>query len=262
MRFSKKIHICRGIFILLVFFSVNALAIPHKILSTNLCVDFLLIHYVNQGILDSSRILALSPFLKRYAKDLKSDWPTHSGRVESILQLSPDLIISGIFDSQQTKTMLQTMGFPIYTLPLPENLAQISQIESDFLQKLGISTDFISPVESPQLKKNPKRLLMLGASLIATGKATFENSLIESAGFQNAVDFAGFQSISLERIIARPPDFLLLTTPANTPSFSTHILKHPILRNIPHIETHNDWRWQCAGPWTWELLENLKKVSD
>ena len=245
---------------LLAIFSAEIFAeSPQKILSTNLCADFLLIHYVNQNVLAKERILALSPFLKRYG-NIKSDLPSHSGSVEEILRLSPDIIIAGAFDSPTTKTTLKKMGFEIYTLPFVQNISEIPKMEGDFLQTLGISPEFARQPESPKISNNPKRLLLLGASLIATGKATFEDSLIQSAGFENAVDFEGFRTISMEKILANPPDFLLYTTPFNTPSFSTNLLKNPVFSRIKKIDS--DWRWQCAGPWSWELLKNLKKITD
>ena len=269
MRFSKKNAVDRGksrvfwffwvVLTLFLFFS-NA-APPQKILSTNLCADFLLIYYVQQNVLKRERILALSPLLKRYGANIQSDLPNHRASVEDVLKRAPDIIITGAFDSPATKATLQKMGFQIYTLPFIQHISDIPKMEKDFLKTLGIAPELARKPTLPKIAKNPKRLLLLGASLIATGKKSFEDSLIRAAGFQNAVDFAGFQTLSMEQIIKNPPDFLLYTTPFETPSFATNILQNPVFSNIKKINTHNDWRWQCAGPWSWDLLENLKKIS-
>ena len=84
-----------------------------------------------------------------------------------------------------------------------------------------------NPAYKKDLEEIENRILDLGIggrSTYLSVLKSFEDSLIRAAGFQNAVDFAGFQTLSMEQIIKNPPDFLLYTTPFETPSFATNIL--------------------------------------
>lgn len=258
----------RGFFLFFSLFSLFSLSFSsfclaqNRIVSTNLCIDYLLIDYVQNQKLNPNRIIALSPFYKKYNQIFLYDFPTHSGSIESIFYLKPDLILMGAFDSFQKKQSLKKLGLNIQTLPFPQNLQELKLLESAFLNALNLPQNLLKPTTLPVLSSlhsaQKARVLLLGANFIATGKNTFENDLIQHFGFQNAVDFDGFHVFSLEKIVLHPPDFLIFTTPLANNSLASDRLNHPFLKNIPTLFL-NDWRLQCAGPWSLKMLENLKK---
>ncbi len=236
---------------------------PRRILSTNLCADLLLLHHIKNKNLSPNRIIALSPFydsFNQHSNNTLNDYflnkiPTHSGNLEEILYLQPDLILSGEFDSILKKENLKKKGFQVETLLLPQNLEELKQLEEQFLNILHLPLSNFSAPTKPFFS-NPPKALLVGPNFIAAGKSTFESALMEHAGFQNAADFSGFQAISLEKMLFNPPDFLFYTSPTQSPSLSTQIP----LKNIS-VTPLNDWRLQCAGPWSWEVVEFFKKIK-
>jgi iron complex transport system substrate-binding protein len=82
------------------------------------------------------------------------------------------------------------------------------------LSLIGLSPTLASvpPPSKPQ-SRPPKQLLLLGANGIGAGKGTFENALLERAGWTNYLKAEGYLRMDLEIIATTPPDAILWSAP-------------------------------------------------
>ncbi len=228
-----------------------------KVLSLDLCTDWILAKHASP-----SQVLALSPLMKQYPVDwVGQDWPTHNGSLEQILELKPDLVITGEYNALMLRRRLQELGVRVEILPLPKNLSQVSEYEQRLLSLIGKSKDKAS--KPPRLKpsSHPKqKLLLLGANGIGTGRNTFENDLLQYAGWDNYLMDKGYINLDLEQIATNPPDAILWAAPSSA-ALSNLFAKHPVLKQaIPAKQwlKTDAWNWQCPGPWTWDLIGQLQ----
>ena len=234
---------------------------PSKILSLDLCSDWLLAKYV-----DRSQVAALSPLLKQYPVEWMGDeWPIHNGSLEQILKLKPDLVLSGEYNAMLLRQRLVSLGVQVEVLVLPRTLPEVVEYEKRFLALVGLPATLAStPTPANKLATKSSRLLLLGANGIGTGQQTFENDVIKRAGWNNYLESNGYRSLDLEQLVTDPPDAVMWSAP-KSPALANQFAKHPALRHaIPKEQwlSSNYWHWQCPGPWTWQLIEQLREQRE
>lgn len=237
------------------------LSFPERILSLDLCMDWILAYHV-----DKARIAGLSPLHKRYPLPLRlDDWPVHDGSLEQIFQLQPDLVLVGEYNALLLRSRLQALDQPVVVVPLPRSLEQVEDYERHILQLTGLSQAFATPAPSlRQPGESAPRLLILGANGVGTGAGTFEDQILRQAGWVNYLADKGYLSLDLEQLVNDPPDAVLWASP-DSPSLASRFAEHPALAGrIPAQRwlTTDYWRWQCPGPWTWELIDQLQESRE
>jgi iron complex transport system substrate-binding protein len=206
-------------------------------------------------------VAALSPLLRQHPVDwIDGSWPLHDGTLEGILALKPDLVITGQYNAPLLRSRLMALGVPVEILPLPTTLAEVTDYEKRLLTLLDLPPSSASqPPPALPIAVPARRLLLLGANGIGTGRATFEDGILQRAGWTNYLSEGGYQRLDLERIASDPPDAVLWTAPAG-PALANRFANHPVLRRaVPpqHWLATEYWRWQCPGPWTWDLIGQL-----
>lgn len=236
-------------------------AAPKRLLSLDLCLDWMVAHYVPRA-----QVAALSPMQQRYPIDwVGGHWPTHDGSLEQIYALQPDQILVGQFTNTQLRQRLQALGLSVEVLPLPTTLAQVAAYERQFLRAVRLPMTLASaPPTALPAPQRPQRLLLLGANGIGTGRGTLENEILERAGWRNYLTADGYQRLDLERVVADPPDAILWTAPEHQ-ALANQFADHPALRHAVPADrwlATDYWRWQCPGPWTWELIGQLHQWLD
>lgn len=110
-------------------------ATPQRILSLDLCLDWLVAHHA-----DRQNVAALSALQKRYPIDwIGPEWPLHDGSLESIYALRPDLVLVGQYAAVMLRQRLQSLGVRVEVLALPLTLQQVVAYEKQFLRHLQLS---------------------------------------------------------------------------------------------------------------------------
>lgn len=236
-------------------------AAPQRVLSLDLCMDWALTHY-----LPAARIAALSPQYKRFPRPGRADpWPGHDGSLEQIVRLQPDLVLVGQYNALLLRERLRSLGLRVVVLPLPTTLAELEAHERRLLELLGGDPARATPAPAPRRPAaDAPRLLLLGANGIGTGRGTFEQRIIEQAGWRNYVEASGHVSLDLERVASDPPEALLFGA-ADQRALAYLFARHPVLSKrvpAPRRLSSDDWRWQCPGPWTWDLIRQLQQWRD
>ncbi|MEE8379705.1 MAG: hypothetical protein V3R49_04970, partial [Gammaproteobacteria bacterium] len=236
-----------------------------KILSLDLCTDWMLATYA-----DPSQVLALSPLLDQYPVDwMKREWPSHDGSLEQILELNPDLVITGEYNALMLRRRLQELGIRVEILSLPKSFSEVDHYEQRLLSLIGKSIKQTN--KRPQVRSNNRsnnqsnnnkkpKLLLLGPNGIGTGLGTFEEGLLRHTGWDNYLTSEGYSNLDLEQIATHPPDAILWSTP-NSVALANLFAKHPVLKQVIPKErwlSTDDWRWHCPGPWSRDLIKQLQ----
>lgn len=225
------------------------------IVSLDLCTDWMLLKYANP-----SQVRAYSSLLYRYPADwVPENLPTHNGSLEQILELDPELLITGEYNAILLRKRLVQLGKTVKVLPLPDGLDSIRDYQQQFLSivKADLSVTDIG-WDKVHPKKN-RTLLLLGANGIGTGRDTLENDLLVKAGWSNYIQQSGYVNLQLEQIVADPPDAIYWSAPLSN-SLANLFVSHPVIKNIMgdlKSPREENWRWQCPGPWSLELIEEL-----
>lgn len=231
---------------------------PRRVVSLDLCMDWLLAWHARPG-----QVAALSPALRRLPlPQARPSWPRHDGSLEQVYRLQPDLILVGEYNARLLRRRLQALAQPVVVLPLPTTLADIEQYERRILALLGQPPTRARPAPPPRVPPaDAPRLLLLGANGIGTGRGTFEDQILRQAGWRNYLTASGYVSLDLEALVADPPEAILWSAPAS-PSLASRFAEHPALRRAlaagRWLQT-DYWRWQCPGPWTWQLIAQLQE---
>ena len=236
-------------------------AAPGRLVSLDLCLDWMVAHYVPR-----TQVAALSPMQKRYPIDwVGPQWPPHNGSLEQIYALQPDQVVVGQFTNTLLRQRLQALGLSVEVLPLPTTLAQVAAYERQFLHAVKLPESLAStPPPALPAPRTPQRLLLLGANGIGTGRGTLENEILERAGWTNYLSAGGYQRLDLEQVVADPPDAILWAAPEHR-ALANQFAEHAALEHAVPAErwlTTDYWRWQCPGPWTWELIGQLHQWLD
>jgi len=225
------------------------------IVSLDLCTDWMLLTYA-----DPSQVRAYSPLLYRYRADwVPAGLPVHDGSLENILQLEPELMISGEYNAILLRKRLQQLGRPVEVLSLPTTLDGIREYQAAFVELIDASGDAVATDWERSYPPRQQTLLLLGANGIGTGTNTLEDDLLRRAGWENYIEASGYVSLQMERIVANPPDAIYSSAPLSN-SLANLFMRHPaILSLTPTDETRRGehWRWQCPGPWSHELIKEL-----
>ena len=255
MTFFKSISmIC--LLLPLTLWTQSSLADKQKcILSLDLCTDWMLLRYA-----EPSRQITYSPLLYRYPQDwIPEGLPVHDGSLERILQIAPDLIISGEFNATLLVKRLQQLQQRVEVMPLPLNLQGIIDYSDRFKSLIKTNDLLDRPLQIPYFKPRGETLLLLGANGIGSGKETLEGDVIEKSGWDNYLQASGFVAVDLEQMVQRPPAAVLWSRPLAN-SLSNHFVEHRALRGIISEQDSalsQYWRWQCPGPWTFDLISEL-----
>ncbi len=256
MRFMKLHRLTLTVMLGLMLMSAGSRAGPATgIVSLDLCTDWMLLTHA-----DPSQVRAYSPLLYKY----KADWvpaglPVHDGSLEHILQLEPGLLISGEYNAILLRKRLQQLGQPVEVLSLPTTLDGIRAYQAAFVALIDASGESVIADWERTYPARQQSLLLLGANGIGTGTDTLEDDLLRRAGWNNYIESSGYVSLQMERIVANPPDAIYASAPLSN-SLANLFMRHPaILSLTPAGEARRgeNWRWQCPGPWSLELIQEL-----
>lgn len=229
-----------------------------RVVSLDLCTDWMLTTHAGRA-----RVAALSPLSLQYpAPWMETGWPTHDGSLERILQLQPDLVITGEYNALLLRGRLRDLGVRVEILPLPKSLADATAYEKRLLELLGLPAARAgAPGPAAETSTRRKRLLLLGPNGIGTGRGGFEDDIIETAGWTNYLRQEGQIRLDLERIALDPPDAVVWAGSSGN-ALAKRFAEHPVLRRAVPEErwlATDYWRWQCPGPWSRDLVRQLNR---
>ncbi len=236
-----------------------------RILSTNSCADQALIEIANANQIVSlshySRDKTSNPF---YSKT--KNFPFNKGDAETILALSPNLIIKGGFEKSAFNKAVNLTNAKVLDLPMPNSIAQsINQIKeigkiTNSDAKADALIKRINELSNAPISNNIRALILFEGGNSA-GAGTLIDDALSKTGFKNVANEYGIGNwgkVNLEQILIAPPDLIILATDEGGNSIDNRILHHAALNNkkfkIAHLPKAYTY---CGGPVLPPLLERL-----
>lgn len=244
-----------------------------RVVSANLCADQLLL-----ALADAAQVLSLSPFARDPTLSFLArealNFRVNRGNAEELIESKPDLVLIGSFDSRHARAMLERRGIAHVALTpwrkLDEGLVQIRDIAAILGQvergEALVDRIFVSlaRLESlARLRTRPASFLVIyrRGYVLHAGVLVELASLAGMTNLAAGTDLADSAVTPLERLVANPPDYLIVTQPPAAPADQGEaILAHPaLLRLFPEQKrlVAPDRLAVCAGPSTPALIDAL-----
>jgi iron complex transport system substrate-binding protein len=158
--------------------------------------------------------------------------------------------------------LLESRGVRVFRAGLPQSFEEIRTEIRTLADALGVperGEALIAGMDARLAglphKAHPARVLMWEARGYTAGPGTLNDAVLRAAGLVNASDGS---RLGLETLVAHPPDFLVVPTPAAWPSLATDLLKHPATAGIPRRYLPPALTI-CAGPFTVEAASLLAR---
>ncbi len=215
---------------------------PQRIVSINMCADELLL-----ALADPGQIVALSPYAAdpqmSFMADAAAKFRHDAAEAETVVDLRPDLVLSGRFTKRATREMLTRLGYRLELLDAPrsidQSIAQIRQVAA-LVGHPERGTALVRRIEAARKaaaaaakgRPHPSAAVYQRRGYV-TGGDTLTGELLSIAGFANdggrlAGKTGGF--VSLETMVADHPDYIVVA--AGDPRAidqGTALLSHPAL---------------------------------
>jgi iron complex transport system substrate-binding protein len=246
---------------------------PQRVVTVNLCLDQVALRLAAPGQLVGVSYLSHDPRLSVLA-DRARAIPAVRAKVESILEVRPDLVIFDRDAHANIKRLVRKAGVPILEVPWASSLEESEALIVRIAAALGRDAEGRAIVAD--MREQRRRLAhdgpptALAATLQANrgtaGKGSLMDELLRLSGFRNLAAELGIPAygrLPLESVLAGRPDLLVLDGSANAhPARATEFVDHNALRalagktrllSIPLKST------VCAGP---ENIEALRLLAE
>lgn len=261
--FTRRLTIGAGLML-----ADAALAAPihraaQRVVSLNPCLDQILV-----AVADRSQVAALS----HYARDPQASsiaavartYPQTFESAEEVMMLRPDLVLASRHTAPATREALTRLGLAYEPFSVPNtvkaSLAQITRIAAlvghpDRGAALIGRIDAALAAGARPSGARPVTVLVFQPRGFAAGEGTLMNEMLTRAGFVNVAPRYGIRQwgdVSLERLIADPPELLLSgETAPGAPTWAERVVSHPALSAIVgrlHRAVLPERLLYCGGP--------------
>jgi iron complex transport system substrate-binding protein len=257
---------------------------PSRILSLNLCTDYLVEILADPKNISSLTFLSSDPKYSLRARKFQKLTKKHNillnhNLSEEVLRLKPDVIFTAQFSGGFTANLLEQKGYNIIKLKTANTFAEVRDNirivaqaigENEKGQKIIAQLDKdIQSYKNIMTSKNNRALLYQSSSII-TGRHTLGGEIIHHMGFRNIateLNIPAWGQISYEQIVLSKPDYILmevfgpLDDPSDTASLASEKLLHPIFKKITKntkIIGITRQEWSCGTPSIIRAMELIK----
>ncbi len=250
---------------------------PQRIVSLNLCTDILLFDLVAPAriaaLSPSSNDPRASPIAERVQSSLRI-----RGEAEEVLALSPDLVLAAEFTAPATISMLERLKLRVMKIPMAQDIAGVRTSLLSVAEATGDGDKGRAAVAAFDARLARARVPDMGDAEkptaliyqingIVSGTGRLEDEALSLTGFRNLApalhaDRGG--RVSIEAIVAQPPDLLLFAGPSN--EYRTVVadaLTHPALKTVmgDRATMVLPWRyWICGSPYVADAIEALAQA--
>ena len=230
---------------------------PQRIVSANLCADRLVVALADPGKIVSLSKFADDPNLSTVVEQARGI-PLNHADAEEIAAMHPDLVIFGQYTQKASSDMLKTLGYQVYMLPHPRDLAAMRKSIRELAARLGVPergealvADIDSRLAALPAHK-PAKAVFYAAGGWTSGKPSLADDLLGHFGAINLATEAGIGSagtLPLEQLVAAGPDLIVVETMGDKGqvSLAEQLLEHPALaeRNVRRLDMPMKL-WDCA----------------
>ena len=218
---------------------------PARIVSINLCGDELLLTLADPGQIAALSIYAADAVMS-FTAEAASAYRHDIAEAEQVVDLDADLILAGRFTKRATREMLERLGYRVELLDavssIDDSIAQIRRIAA-LVGHPERGEALISEIEAARFRAlaaaprgDPPTAAVYQRRGYVSGGDTLTGELLGIAGFADAAGGlvgarGGF--VPLERIVADPPDFIVVArAEARAEDQGSALLAHPALADL------------------------------
>lgn len=186
--------------------------------SLNPCLDDILVN-----VAAPDQILALShyssdPSASSVGVEVAAQYGVTGGTAEEVLALEPDVVLASTFIAPTTRAAFERLGLRVETFGSPDTAeASIEQVRrlADLAKRPNAGDDLIQSIaaEPESQSSHQWSALLWQPGQIVPGDATLVADHLRWAGLSNNTSDRGLGQaayVSLERLLADPPDILLV----------------------------------------------------
>ncbi len=247
---------------------------PQRVASMNLCTDSMLFELARPEQVISVTTLSRDPDVSYFAARSR-DVHVNRGLAEEVIELQPDLVLTGVHTASGANDLLRRLGFNVLSF---EPALDLDTFRASFRR---LAAAIGASVRAERLLATMDRRIELSRQRTPTARPTaiiyrpngfspgfrsLAHDMLVAAGFRNlaqdfGIEYGGF--VPLERLVVAAPDFVLLdANPTDSPALADAILIHPALlkqrdrKHLRRIEIAEKY-WTCGGTFIAEAIEHL-----
>ncbi len=231
-----------------------------RVVSLNLCTDQMLL------LLAPGAAVGLSPLARDPSLSAMAAEAAHvrltGPSAEAVLRLHPDLVLAEPYGAAATVAALRDLGLRVVMLNDPATFPQIRAAITALATLLGAQArgaELIAAMDRTlaDLKRPADRptAVVLEPRGLTSGPDSLAGSVLWAAGYR---DTARDGWVSLERLVAHPPDLLVLPEAPDFPSLATRLLDDPALAAIPRRTVPAAWMI-CGTPFAAEAARMIAR---
>jgi len=238
---------------------------PHRIVSINLCADELLLALADPDQIAGLSVYATDPDLS-FSAAAAARFPHDAGPAESVISFNPDLVLAGRYTKLATREMLGRLGYRVELLDAASSIAASEAIIRKVAALVGHpdrGEKLVADIEAAKARAaaaaaansaHPTAVVYQRRGYV-TGGDTLTGELLTVAGFANdggalAGKYGGF--VPLEKIVANPPDYIVVSAAAgHAEDQGSALLQHPALETLYPPDKRiplPDKLTACGGP--------------
>jgi iron complex transport system substrate-binding protein len=246
---------------------------PQRVVTVNLCLDQIALRLAAPGQLVGLSYLSHDPRISVMVDRARAIPPVRA-KVESILDLRPDLVIFDRDAHANLKRLVRIAGIPILELHWAASLEDSEALFTETGKALGPEAEARAEAIVADMRRQRRELAWSGpptalaavlqANRGTAGKGSLMDELLRLSGFRNLaaeLGIAAYGRLPLESVLAGQPDLLVLDGNANAhPARATEFVDHNVLKALAGTTRllSVPVRYSiCAGPDNFEVMRLL-----
>ena len=272
MRAASHLVLALCHFLLCAASATHADAQPQRIVSLNVCIDQILVDLVPRERIAAVTHLAADPLSSAHPERAAGLAITRGG-AEDVLSRNADLVLAGQYSTPATVDLLRRLGHRVVLIALPDSIDGVRDVigkiaaavgeEARGAAMIGDLDRRIAAARAPALPDAPSALVYQVNNYVA-GTFGLINEALLLAGWRNGAASIGVSrngTISLEALVAAPPDLLVLASEPQT--YATVVadnLRHPLLAHLRKTRASTVVPWPlmlCGTQHIAEVVEAL-----
>jgi len=243
---------------------------PARVITTNICIDSLVV-----ALIGTKNLIAVSALADdtRYShiSHQVSDLHKVTFNAEAIYALRPSLVLASNFSSAKTKFALEKLGVEVRLIDFARSINDIEkniQILGRLLNADGRAQELVKLLKSPKIDLNYRKqivALQYSTNRYVHGNNSLISDIINRSGFSSYSKFLGNEKgryISAEALVKSAPNVLILDGDKSFNDKSGFPLYHPALMKgkgkskALFIETKD---WSCGTTKVVDLIIRLNR---
>jgi iron complex transport system substrate-binding protein len=237
---------------------------PARIVSTNPCLDSILVRVADRGQVVAISHWSHDPAAGSLPMKMARQFPAHGGTAEELIAARPDLVLLTPFTPLATRAALARLKVPMLSLGVPatiaDSLAQVQQVADAAGQGprgRALVAEIEAELEQARRPGPPVAALMRMGSGFVPGPGSLSEALMAHAGLLSLSAEHGLQRagvIPLEALVLKPPP-LLMTDGRQA--------LHPVVAKLPtRVEPFDRRLLNCGGPTIVAAAARLAAIRD